>query len=190
MLLVKPKNKPNTDFGKIIIPSAWHDAKLGQFSYAFDFHYTIKVGIIFINIFESLVRGFPDGASGKASACQCSRNKNCGFDPWVRKIPWSRKCQPTPVFLPGKSHGQRSLVGYSSWGLKELDTTEGLPYLSLPRTALNYLVLKPFSLQVCCHLPCWLSLLHLFIVWTLSNSHLSMALQVIQAAVQCHFHWL
>ena len=93
---------------------------------------------------------FPDGASGKASACQCSRNKNCGFDPWVRKIPWSRKCQPTPVFLPGKSHGQRSLVGYSSWGLKELDMTEGLPYLSLPRTALNYLVLNPFSLQVSC----------------------------------------
>ena len=40
-----------------------------------------------------------------------------GFDPWVvRKIPWRRKQQPTPVFLPGKSHGQRSLAGYSSWG--------------------------------------------------------------------------
>ena len=50
---------------------------------------------------------------------------NCtGFDPWVRKIPWRRKWQPTPVFLPGKSHGQRSLVGYTLWGHKELDTTE------------------------------------------------------------------
>ena len=38
-----------------------------------------------------------------------------GFDPWVRKIPWRRKWQPTPVLLPGKSHGQRSLVDYSSW---------------------------------------------------------------------------
>ena len=41
-----------------------------------------------------------------------------GFDPWVRKIPWRRKQQPTPVFLPEKSHGQRSLTGYSPWGLK------------------------------------------------------------------------
>ena len=40
------------------------------------------------------------------------------------KIPWRRAWQPTPVFLPGESHGQRSLVGYSSWRCKELDTTE------------------------------------------------------------------
>ena len=46
------------------------------------------------------------------------------FDPWVRKIPWRRKGQPTPVFLPGESHGQRSLVGYSPWGPKESDMTE------------------------------------------------------------------
>ena len=47
-----------------------------------------------------------------------------GFNPWVGKISWRRKWQPTPVFLPGKSHGWRSLVGYSPWGRKELDTTE------------------------------------------------------------------
>ena len=58
--------------------------------------------------------------SGKGSACQCRR---CRFNPWVRKIPWRRKWQPTPVFLPGKSHGQRSPTGYSPWGCKELDTT-------------------------------------------------------------------
>ena len=46
------------------------------------------------------------------------------FDPWVRKIPWKRKWQPTPVFLPGEFHGQRSPVGYSPWGHKESDTTE------------------------------------------------------------------
>ena len=46
------------------------------------------------------------------------------FDPWVGKIPWRRKWQPSPVFLYGESHGQRSLVGYSAWGPKESDTSE------------------------------------------------------------------
>ena len=53
--------------------------------------------------------------------CQCRRRR---FDPWVRKIPWRRACQPTPVVLPGKFHGQKSLLGYSPWGRKELNTTE------------------------------------------------------------------
>ena len=44
--------------------------------------------------------------------------------PWVGKIPWKRDWQPTPVFLPRESHGQRSLGGYSPWGCKESDTTE------------------------------------------------------------------
>ena len=52
--------------------------------------------------------------------------KRRGFDSWIRKIPWKRKWPHAPVFLPGESHGQRSLAGYSPWGLKELDTTEGL----------------------------------------------------------------
>ena len=65
-------------------------------------------------------RGF-FGASGKEPICQCRR---CWFDPWVRKILWRRKWQPTPVFLFGESHGQRSLAGYSPWGCKESDTTE------------------------------------------------------------------
>ena len=50
--------------------------------------------------------------------------RDSGFDPWVRKIPWRRKWQPTPVFLPGKSHRQRSLAGYSPWGPKESDMSE------------------------------------------------------------------
>ena len=58
---------------------------------------------------------------GKESACQCRR---CRFDPWVRKIPQRRKWQPIPVFLPGKSHGLKSLVGYSPWSRKQLDMTE------------------------------------------------------------------
>ena len=59
--------------------------------------------------------GFPRHLSGKESACQSRR---CGFDPWVRKIPWRRKWQPTPVLVPGKPHAQRSLVGYSPWDHK------------------------------------------------------------------------
>ena len=51
------------------------------------------------------------------------------FDPWVGKIPWRRKWQPTPVLLPAKSHGHRSLVGYSPWGRRELDTTEQLHFI-------------------------------------------------------------
>ena len=49
------------------------------------------------------VRAFPGGTSGKEPACQCRRGKRRGFDPWVRKIPWRRAWQPTPVFLPGES---------------------------------------------------------------------------------------
>ena len=65
----------------------------------------------------------PRWSSGKESACQC---RKCRFDPWVRKIPCSRKWQPTPVFLPGKSHEQRSLMGNGLWGHTELDMTEPL----------------------------------------------------------------
>ena len=60
----------------------------------------------------------------KKPACQFRRHRRRGFDPWVRKIPWSRKRQLTPVFMPEKTHGWRSLVGYSPWGCKELDATK------------------------------------------------------------------
>ena len=68
--------------------------------------------------------GFPCGTSVKKPTCQCRRLKEHGFNPWVQKIPWSRKWQPTAVFLPGESHGQRSLVDYSPQGCKESDTAE------------------------------------------------------------------
>ena len=56
--------------------------------------------------------GLPGGASGEEPSCQCRRRKRLDFHPWVRKIPWSRAWQSTPVFLPGEFHRQRSLVGY------------------------------------------------------------------------------
>ena len=62
--------------------------------------------------------------SGKESPCQCRRCKTGGFDPWVGKILWRRKWQPTLVFLPEKFHGQRSPVGSSTWGHKESDMTK------------------------------------------------------------------
>ena len=68
----------------------------------------------------------------KESACQCRR---CRLDPWVGKIPWRRKWLPTPVFLPGESHGQRGLEGYSPWGHKRvkhnLMTTTTTLYISI-----------------------------------------------------------
>ena len=57
--------------------------------------------------------GFPGCAAGKEPTCQCRRCKRPEFDFWVRKIHWRRAWQPTPVFLSGESHGQRSLAGYS-----------------------------------------------------------------------------
>ena len=56
--------------------------------------------------------GFPAGSDGKETACQCRRQKRRQFDPWVRKIPWRKAWQPTPVFLPGEFHGQRTLTDY------------------------------------------------------------------------------
>ena len=76
--------------------------------------------------------GLPRWHRGKESACQCRLNllrrlKRLGFILWVRKIPWRGEWQHTPVFLPGKFHGQRSLASYSLWGHKEPDTTERTP---------------------------------------------------------------
>ena len=76
--------------------------------------------------------GFQLATSCKESACQCRRCKRWGFDLCVIKIPWRRKWQPTPVFLPWRFHGQRrksssfSMEGYSPWDHKESDTTECL----------------------------------------------------------------
>ena len=66
---------------------------------------------------------FPSSASAEEHA-NARDFKRGGFYPWVGKIPWRRAQQPTAVFLPGESHGQRSLAGYSPWGSKESDTTE------------------------------------------------------------------
>ena len=106
--------------------------------------------------FDIIHSGFPGGSVVK----NLPAVQETGFDSWVRKIPWRRKWQPTPGFLPGESHGQRSLVGYSPWGCKESDTTEwisnkskyhlpppSLPCFSypIPTFLLPLIQISPFS---------------------------------------------
>ena len=102
-----------------------------KFPHKFMFYFLLFFGFLIWRdfFFKGSVHtrwGFPGGASGKEPTCQCRRLKRWGLSPWVGKIPWRRAWQPTPVVLPGESHGQRSLVGYSPWGHKELDMTEWL----------------------------------------------------------------
>ena len=73
-----------------------------------------------INSKVSNILGFPGG--------QCKRRRKHRFDPWVGKISWRRKWQPTPVFLPGKPHGWKSLLGCSPWGCEESYTTARLHF--------------------------------------------------------------
>ena len=72
---------------------------------------------------------YPGGSGDEEPACRCRRCKRLGFDSWVGKIPWRRQWQPTPVFLLGETHGQRSLAGHSPWGRKESDTTDRLTHM-------------------------------------------------------------
>ena len=69
-------------------------------------------------------QGFTGGASGKEPTCQGRRHRRHQFDPWLGEIPWRREWQPTPIFLSGESHGQRSLASHSPECRKESDMTE------------------------------------------------------------------
>ena len=97
-----------------------------------DKSYCLYVQIILVNFKKPnyliialiFMRGFP-GKDSQLIKNPCRRPR---FDPWVGKIPWRSKWQPIPVFLPGKSRGWRSLVGYSPQGHKESNTTEWLPF--------------------------------------------------------------
>ena len=68
---------------------------------------------------------FPGGSDGKSICLQCGRPR---FDPWIGKIPWRREWQPPPVFSPGESHAQRSLVGHSPWGVRHDGLTFSLSH--------------------------------------------------------------
>ena len=93
-----------------------------SFTFKLFIQYQVKENLISPShlLWDITIFGLPRWLSGKESACQCRRCKRRGFHPWVRKIPWSRRWQPTPVFLPGKFHGERSLEGYSPRGHKRV----------------------------------------------------------------------
>ena len=85
-------------------------------------HHFLQISLVILYL--TLICGlraldFPGGTSSKEPACQWRRHKRQGFNPWVGKILWRRAWQSTPVFLPGKSHGQRSLASYNPWGRKD-----------------------------------------------------------------------
>ena len=97
-------------------------------------------------------KGFPGGASGKEPAHQCRRPKRCGFHPWVGKIPWRRARQPTPVPLPGESHRQRSLGGYSH---KESDMAEATWHAHIRKNKCKALSFLTCPLGIDCPLVAW-----------------------------------
>ena len=95
-------------------------------------------------------QGFSGSSAGRVHL-QCRRP---GFDPYVGKIPWRRAWQPTPVFLSGESHGQRSLVGYSPWGPKESDMTEQLTH-NHTHTAKGFRIVNKAQVDVFLEYPCF-----------------------------------
>jgi len=116
----KKKSKNIVYLLAICYPNLWYqtwDLNMRNTMYGYSW-YIAMANLVLLN--------HPWWLSGKESACHCKRHRRWGFDPWVEKIPWGRKWQPTPVFLSRESHGQRSLVSYSLWGCKESDTTDRL----------------------------------------------------------------
>ena len=101
----------------------WDDGLKKKRHHCVIYGVTHCIPMIFGLILHYISDCVPGWLSGKEPTCQCRR---CGFDPWDKKIPWCKKWQLTPVFLPGKFHRQMSLEGYNPWGHKELDTTEWL----------------------------------------------------------------
>ena len=135
-----------------------------------------------------LLCGLPWWLSGKEFACQCRRP---GFHPWAGKIPGRRAWQPIPVFLPGKSHGQRSLVGYSPWVSKEPGKTEQFnnnkccvgfrctaKWFSYTCVSIPFPIFFPFRLlqnieqsSLCYTVgPCWLSIFNVVMFMSIPKS--------------------
>ena len=105
-----------------------------------------------------LWRGLPRCASDKELTLQCRRLKRHWFNPWARKIPWRRTWQPTPVLLPGQSHGQRSLEGYSPYGGKKLKQLSVHTHvLEIPKqlTSTMELLASEFPLSTLKDALCW-----------------------------------
>ena len=111
-------------YNNTILPRGFETLEMKAFTPPLLVKSTENVSNPFISY--KLLRRAPQVALVVKPTCRCRRQKRRGFSPWVRKIPWRTAWQPTPVFLPGESHGQRSLEGHSPQGYKESDMTEGL----------------------------------------------------------------
>ena len=124
----------------------------------------LGVSCSFFRMSTPFWRSFPGGSVVKNLLAM----QETGFDPWVKKIPWRRKWQPTPVFLPGESHGQKRLVAYHPWGWKESDRTErlnnsfpgpwcplSLCFLCLPGTRSNLMASRYLMLLFVCVSYIW-----------------------------------
>ena len=125
--MINQKNKKNVCFKVLMLPAC--GAKLEQTQKLLNKEHTLAVSnscltmstcsSIYLQVLN-IKWGFPGDSDGKESACsEGDLVRSLG-----QEDPWRRKWQPTPVFFPGEFHGQRSLVGYSPWGHKELDMTE------------------------------------------------------------------
>ena len=101
------------------------------------------------------------GASDKEFACPCQTCRRCHFDPWVRKILWRRKWQPTPVFLPGRSHGRSSLAGYRPWGCKSQTQLSGWAHTRSYRILYVHILSYDLLIQrnaILIHATAWMNL--------------------------------
>ena len=126
--------------------------------------------------------GFPGGASCREPACQCRRHRRLHFNPWVWMIPWRRAWQPTPVYLPGESHGQRNLVGYSPQGHKESEMTEVAKQTAKSNSSFQH------GTKILCMLKCkWfiISILTFFSFFSFWDASCFSGAPCIESSVHC-----
>ena len=112
-----PINKYNLRFWKM--QQDWKCCPLASCEIIIDLKIGLNPESTFYKL-SSFLLSLAKWLSGEESTCHCRRHKRLGFDLWARKILWRRQHQSTLVFLPGKSHGQRSLASYSPWGCKRV----------------------------------------------------------------------
>ena len=153
------------------------------------------------------IANYSPGGNSKEPACQHRGYKRCGFDPWVGKISWRRAWQPSPVFLPGEFHGQRSLVGYGPQGHKELDMAEATQHTQLindvivsgeQRGTQPYIYMYPFSPKLPSQPLCHITLNRVHVLYSKSllaihfdNNNLYMSIPNIQVSLRIpHYSFL
>ena len=137
-----------------VLPTFSFPLEMAEIFIPFSYTLLLPLSNIFFSHWSKDKKG---GPRGKESTCQWRRSKRCGFSPWVRKIPWRRAWQPTPILLPREFHGQGSLVGYRQRvGHDWSDLAR--PFMTMSRVGK---VVSGLNANICCanylqynHLPC------------------------------------